>query len=76
MGQAEIKDILEQSKEWLLSREIAELANLSIGSVQASLARMIKFKEVQVKPAKEVITDKARIKSVYPGYAYRLSPDF
>ncbi len=76
MGQEEIKNILEKRREWLLSREIAAKAQLSIGSVQASLARMIKFGEVEVRPAKEVIKDNTRIKSVYPGYAYRLSPDF
>ncbi len=76
MGQEEIKQILLETREWLLSREIAERANLSIGSVQASLARMIKFKEVQVRPAKEVIKDRDRIRSVYPGNAYRLDPEF
>ena len=75
MGQAEIKDVLEKTDKWMLSCEIAEMAGLSLGSVQAGLSRMIKFSEVESRPAKEVIKDKSRLKSLCPAMAYRLMMD-
>ncbi|MBS3159929.1 hypothetical protein J4436_04015 [Candidatus Woesearchaeota archaeon] len=76
MGQAEIKDVLEKTKKWMLSREIAELAGLSLGSVQAGLSRMIKFGEVESRPARDVILDKTRLKSLCPAMAYKLREDY
>lgn len=73
MGQEEVKKILEKAKGgWLLSREIAKKAKISLGSVQASLQRMIKWGEVESKKAREVIKDKTRITGNHPSLAYRL----
>ena len=72
MGQEEVKNILEKTKDWLLSREIANKAKISLGSVQASLQRMIKWGEVEAKKARDVIKDKSRITSNHPSMAYRL----
>ncbi|MBS3117300.1 hypothetical protein J4430_00245 [Candidatus Woesearchaeota archaeon] len=72
MGQEEVKNILERARGWLLSREIANLAKISLGSVQSSLQRMIKWGEVEARKAREVIKDKNRIRSNHPSFAYRL----
>lgn len=72
MGQEEVKNILEKTKGWLLSREIANRAKISLGSVQASLQRMIKWGEVEARKAKEVIKDKKRVDGRHPSLAYRL----
>jgi len=72
MGQEEVKNVLEKAKDWLLSREIAQKARISLGSVQASLQRMIKWGEVETRKAREVIQDQSRIKSNSAGIAYRL----
>ena len=72
MGQEEVKNVLEKAKDWLLSREIAQKARISLGSVQASLQRMIKWGEVETRKAREVIKDQSRIKSNSAGIAYRL----
>jgi|TARA_B100002003_G_C13617579_1_gene317052 hypothetical protein len=72
MGQEEVKNVLEKAKDWLLSREIAHKAKISLGSVQASLQRMIKWGEVETRKAREVIQDQTRIKSNSAGIAYRL----
>lgn len=71
MGQAEIVQALKDGK-WRLSREITEEVDVSLGSVQASLRRMIEHGEVEVGDARKVIRDKARLKSRHFVYAYRL----
>lgn len=76
MGQEEVKNILEKTRGWLLSREIASLAKISLGSVQSSLQRMIKWGEVEARKAREVIKDGSRITSNHPGIAYRLRDNF
>ena len=76
MGQEEVKKVLEKYKGWLLSREIAMKAKVSLGSVQSSLQRMIKWGEVEAKKAREVIKDKARISGNHPSIAYRLRSRF
>lgn len=65
MGQAEVEKILRTEGDWLLSKEIAKKARISLGSVQASLQRMIKYGEV-VK--KKVVLKEAQ----KPSYAYKL----
>ncbi len=72
MGQEEVKNILKKTKDWLLSREIAEMAKLSLSSVQSNLQRMIKWGEIEVRKAREVINDDSRVSRNHPGYAYRL----
>ena len=62
MGQAEIVQALKD-KKWWLSREITEKVDVSLGSVQASLRRMIEHGEVEVGDARKVIRDKERLKS-------------
>ncbi len=71
MGQAEIVEALKDGK-WWLSREITSRVNVSLGSVQASLRRMIEHGEVEVGDARKVIRNKARLKSRHFVYAYRL----
>lgn len=71
MGQAEIVTALRDGR-WRLSREITEMVDVSLGSVQASLRRMIEHGEVEVGDARKVIKDKARLKSRHFVYAYRL----
>ncbi|GEM_PF-3563689 len=72
MGQEEVKNILKKTKGWLLSREIAGMAKLSLSSVQSNLQRMIKWGEIEVRKAREVISDDSRVSRNHPGYAYRL----
>jgi len=71
MGQAEIVEALKDGK-WWLSREITERVNVSLGSVQASLRRMIEHGEVEIGDARKVIREKERLKSRHFVYAYRL----
>ena len=71
MGQAEIVEALKDGK-WWLSREITERVNVSLGSVQASLRRMIMHNEVEIGDARKVIKDTERLKSRHFVYAYRL----
>ncbi|MAF35919.1 hypothetical protein CL622_02255 [archaeon] len=65
MGQAEVEKILNDNGGWLLSKEIAQKAKISLGSVQASLQRMIKYGEVL---KKKVVLKEAQ----KPSYAYKL----
>ena len=65
MGQAEVERILRDNGGWLLSKEIAKKARISLGSVQASLQRMIKYGEVE---KKKVVLQGAQ----KPSYAYKL----
>lgn len=71
MGQAEIVEALEDGK-WWLSREITKKVNVSLGSVQASLRRMIEHGEVEIGDARKVIKEKERLKSRHFVYAYKL----
>ena len=71
MGQAEIVEALKDGR-WMLSREITERVNVSLGSVQASLRRMIEHGEVECKDARKVIKDEERLRSRHFVYAYRL----
>lgn len=71
MGQAEIVTALRDGR-WRLSREITEMVDVSLGSVQASLRRMIEHGEVEVGDARKVIKDRRRLKSRHFVYAYRL----
>lgn len=71
MGQEEIVKALRNGN-WLLSREISEKLNVSLGSVQSSLRRMIIHGEVECSNAKEVIRNQKRLKSRHFIYAYRL----
>ena len=71
MGQEDIVKALKDGK-WWLSREITTKVEVSLGSVQASLRRMIEHGEVEVGDARKVITNKERLKSRHFVYAYRL----
>jgi len=57
---------------WSLDKEIAK-AGYSLKSIQSSLRRLVKWGQIEKKPASKVIDDKKRLKDrSFSGYAYKL----
>jgi len=73
MGQQDVKKVLKKEGTWLISNEIAKKAGYSLKSIQSSLRRLVKWGQIEKKPASKVIGDKKRLKDrSFSGYAYKL----
>jgi len=73
MGQQEVKKVLKKEGTWLISNEIARKAGYSLKSIQSSLRRLVKWGQIEKKPASKVINDKDRLKErSFSGYAYKI----
>lgn len=73
MGQEEVKKVLEKERGWLISNEIAKKAGYSLKSIQSSLRRLVKWRQIEKKPASKVIGDEKRLKDrSFAGYAYKI----
>ena len=73
MGQQEVKKVLKKEGNWLISNEIAKKAGYSLKSIQSSLRRLVKWRQIEKKPASKVIKEKSRLKDrSFSGYAYKI----